>query len=414
MSQPPTNITCQALSCCELVHSAVPFVKSSNRDIAIPVHFNRHRYCSSSCQNRDQQIRPLLRRIERLIHVLFLEFKDTTNTFPVVSERVYQERYGNWRQIAALDRPDRPGKVSLLHDSFLSLRGRLAFLSLNSYTTVLTVFAALMAYLYKGSSLLPSPAMPNQSLTCSDLDPSIAIHEAHIDNVLSDQEVHVLFLGENVKPLNVAVAAWHSMFRVTATKEDSTTIPARPAQLNGTGIYCDTTAAQYGRAAGLQDAKTYHHRHPDSNTVYYTSLGFHRRVHHLTNVDPDDAIDVRNHIHALSQEACIRTMNNVVHEEIEGMSGCTQWLAMTSGNFEAACIHIADRVRSALLEVAVKLHELYLNPPQGVVFESMEDADRYQEVAYRCLGAGHRACLRALEDRVPETWACVDGEVRGL
>ena len=54
------------------------------------------------------------------------------------------------------------------------------------------------------------------------------------------------------------------MFRITNTKEDHTTDAARLAQLNGTGIYCDTTAAQYGRAPELQDARAYHRHHPGS------------------------------------------------------------------------------------------------------------------------------------------------------
>jgi hypothetical protein len=164
-----------------------------------------------------------------MIHVFSLEYSDTTNSFPAISDRVVHYGSESRREIVALERYDYPGTSSLLEDSFLSLGGKLAFLSLNSCTTVLVVFAAMIAYLCEGSSILPSPVMRNHKLTFSDLHPSIEIHEAHIKNVLSDQEVHVLYLTEHGSPVKVHVAEVHSMFRITTTKQDSAIVPAEPA-----------------------------------------------------------------------------------------------------------------------------------------------------------------------------------------
>jgi hypothetical protein len=111
------------------------------------------------------------------------------------------------------------------------------------------------------------------------------------------------------------------MFRITNTKEDHTTDAARLAQLNGTGIYCDTTAAQYGRAAGLQDARAYHRHHPGSKTVYCASFAHYYRTYHLRNPGRISAEDGRYRIYALHREAYTQTMNNIVHREIEGMGG---------------------------------------------------------------------------------------------
>ncbi|KAH8643380.1 hypothetical protein IG631_00843 [Alternaria alternata] len=198
------------------------------------------------------------------------------------------------------------------------------------------------------------------------------------------------------------------MFRITNTKEDHTTDAARLVQLDGTGIYCDTTAAQYDRAAGLQDARAYHHHHPGSKTVYCASFAHYYRTYHLRNLGRISAEDGRYRIYALHREAYTQTMNNIVHREIEGMGGTAYLLAMTPGDFEAACTTIVAQVHSALLEVAVKIRRVYLNKPYEVIFDSKEDSYRYEEVASRCMGPGHTACLQALDKRAPDTWMLDD------
>jgi hypothetical protein len=121
-------------------------------------------YCSFECQSRNERIQKL-DRIEQLITALFFEYSETTNPYPVISETIHQEQQGNWRQIHALGRVDHLGTVTLKDNGPLSPRGRLAFLSLNKCTSVLMIFAPLMAFLYQGSYLLHSPAMSNQNLT---------------------------------------------------------------------------------------------------------------------------------------------------------------------------------------------------------------------------------------------------------
>lgn len=209
------------------------------------------------------------------------------------------------------------------------------------------------------------------------------------------------------------VADWHSMFQITATKEDRTTVLAEPAQLVGTGIYCDTTAAQYGRNAGLEDAKAYHLRHPDSNTVYYASLGYYYRLH-CCDLDTATERDAEERIVALRQEAYIRTMNNVVHEVIEDLGGCTTFLDLTATHFEVAYTKMAARVQAALLKVAIELYQLRSIAPQRIGFIGTKDANRYQAVANRCLGVGHAACLQVLEQRVPRPYRYCDGKFRFL
>jgi hypothetical protein len=349
-----------------------------------------------------------------MIHVFFLEYSDTTNSFPVISDRVVHYGSESRREIVALERYDYPGTNSLLEDSFLSLGGKLAFLSLNSCTTVLVVFAAMTAYLCEGSSILPSPVMRNHKLTCSDLHPSIEIHEAHIKNVLSDQEVHVLYLTEDRSPVKVHVAEVHSMFRITTTKQDSAIVPAEPAQLDGTGLYCDTTAAQHGRISGLQDAKAYHRRHPDSKIVYYTSLGYYRHTHYLSQLDTTSVKPTKNRILALRQEAYIRTINNVVHKEIESIGGRARLFDMKFADFEVTYTTMAAHVQSALLKVTVELHELWADLPQDMGSGSIEHVDRHQVVVDRCMGAGHTACLRALQQRAPRAWVYADGQLASL
>jgi hypothetical protein len=83
-------------------------------------------------------------------------------------------------------------------------------------------------------------------------------------------------------------------------------------------------------------------------------------------------------------------------------------LAMTPGDFEAACTTIVAQVHSALLEVAVKIRRVYLNKPYEVIFDSKEDSYRYEEVASRCMGPGHTECLQAFDKRAPDTWMLDD------
>jgi hypothetical protein len=256
--------------------------------------------------------------------------------------------------------------------------------------------------------------MPGSKLTSQDLSPSIEIHEAHIVNVQSDQEVHVLYLPgkqepfmDNEDPFTDKVAKHHSMFRITATNKDNFRVPGKPAQLNGTGTYCDPTAAQYGRSPGLKDATTYHSQHPDSKTVYYTSLGYYYRVRHLSKLETTSARDDTTREVVLQQEAHTRTMNNTVHRLIEETGGREVLFDMTSTDFEAAITNIVERVRSALLELAGEFYGLQEHQPQGIGYASLED--RYRVVMDRCMGEGHTEFLRALDDRVPRAYRCDEG-----
>jgi hypothetical protein len=345
-----------------------------------------------------------------MINMLFLEYSDTTNLCMVTSENAVQDGRGNRLELVALRTAMFPGTPSLVMNSVLSSRSRHAFLSLNQCTNVLKVFAAMIAYLCKGLSLLRSFAMPNQNLNYSDLDPSIDIHEAHVDNVLSDQEVHVRHQSEDGSHENEKVADWHSMFQITAAKEDGTTVFDEPAQLVGTGIYCHTTAAQYGRIAGLQSARAYHLRHPGSSTVFYTSLGFHYDLH-FWGLYTTAAGKAKDRIIALRREAYIRTMNNIIHEEIEAIGGCTALLDMAPMDFEVVYTKMAARIQSELHKVAVEFYRLRGNLPQGVAFNSTENADRHQVVADRCRGAGHTAYLQALQQRVPRLYLYRNGKL---
>ncbi|KAI4616230.1 uncharacterized protein J4E87_008742 [Alternaria ethzedia] len=352
----------------------------------VPVRFEDGRYRSVRTHVQKRAERDLY-RVDRIINRLFLEFSDATNRLSVMYEVADESGSSLWIGVRNIE--GHPGKVSVLENQSFSLKARHAYLSHNKCVLVLEAFAPTVAFFTEG------------------LTPSIEVHEAHIDHVEPDQEVEVTYWqeeGSETAMLTLPVAAWHSMFRITPTDEHNLCRPEKPARLNGTGTYLDPTAAQYGRNQGLRDAGVYHTLSPESKPLSFTSLGY-----HYYECQSEEEKDVgRTPIRALEMEAYIRTLDNAMHKVVEDVGGRAELFDMSPTDFEAMLELMATQARSDLLDVAEQLYFLDYTRTQDIEEGSSADINRYQAVADRCMGAGHRSFLRALRDRVPRSWKCED------
>jgi len=370
----------------------------------VPVCFEDGGYRSVRTHVQERAERDLY-RVDRIVNRLFLEFSDTTNRLSVMSEVADESGSSLWIGVRNIE--GHPGKVSVLENQSISLKARHAYLSHNKCVLVLKAFAPTVAFFTEGLCPPLHPARPKLRLTSSGLTPSIEVHEAHIDHVEPDQEVEVTYWQEEYSEtamLTLPVAAWHSMFRITPTDEHNLCRPEKPARLNGTGTYLDPTAAQYGRDQGLRDAGVYHTLSPESKTLSFTSLGY-----HYYECQSDEEEDVgRAPVRALETEAYIRTLDNAIHKVVEEVGGRAELFDMSPTNFEATLELMATQARLDLLKVAGELYFLDHIPPPDTEEGSSGDINRYQAVADRCMGAGHRRFLRALRDRVPRSWKCED------
>ncbi|KAI4955097.1 hypothetical protein J4E91_000953 [Alternaria rosae] len=350
----------------------------------IPVRFEDDGYRSVRSHVQEKADRDL-HRIDRIVNRMFLEYSDTTNRLSVKSEVANESGSSLW--ISVSDMQGHPGTVSVLENHSLSLKARHAYLSLNQCISVLEAFA------------------PTVSFFTQDLTPSIEIHEAHIDHVQSDQEVEVAYLQEKESETamqRVRVAAWHSLFRITATDEHNFCRPENSARLNGTGTYLDPTAAQYGLNQGFRDAGVYRALSPKSKTQYFTSLGY-----RYYGCQPKEE-NRRAQIRVLEMEAYIRTLDNAIHKVVENVGGRAVLFDMSPTEFEAILEYMTAQARPGLLVIAGDLYLLEYFRPQDIEEGSSADVNRYQTVTDRCMGAGHRVFLRALKDRVPRSSKCED------
>ncbi|KAI4680954.1 uncharacterized protein J4E88_005459 [Alternaria novae-zelandiae] len=352
----------------------------------VPVCFEDGGYRSVRTHVQERAERDLY-RVDRIVNRLFLEFSDATNRLSVMYEVADESGSSLWIGVRNVE--GHPGEVSVLENQSFPLKARHAYLSHNKCVLVLKAFAPTVAFFTEG------------------LTTSIEVHEAHVDNVQSDQEVEVTYWqeeGSETATLTLPVAAWHSMFRITPTDEHNLCRPEKPARLNGTGTYLDPTAAQYGRDQRLRDAGVYHALSPESKTLSFTSLGY-----HYYECQSEEEKDVgRTPIRALEMEAYIRTLDNAIHKVVEDVGGCAELFDMSPTDFEAMLELMATQARSDLLDVAEQLYFLDYTRTQDIEEGSSGDINRYQAVADACMGTGHRRFLQALRDRVPSSWKCED------